>query len=140
VHELKEIDDLVAELQRRGARDEALGEWRENRLLFFRRPSSIEPVGRAWRLGALLLSDDGSLYEVARVTRAVEPRDFSSDKTVAGEQRREQQRAAARGRFERGETVNHGFRTVSVDQAQSIVGAEPLVAYLRDRALLLPSR
>jgi hypothetical protein len=140
VQELQEIRDLVAELQHRGARDEALGAWREHRLLFIRRPSSIEPVSRAWRLGALLLSQDGSLYVVARVTRAIEPRDFSSDKTVAGQQRRDEQRAAARGRFTRGETVNHGYRPVSNDEAQSIVGAEPLVVYLRDRALLLPVR
>ena len=147
--------DLVAGLVARGARDEALGVWRERKTFGVARPPVIEPVGRAWRLGSLLLDRDGNLYATGRVTRAIEPRDYNSDKTVAGEARREEQRAAARGSFRSGETVN--FDVVLLDV--SLVNADnptpplalvdgelfvvdgavhaPLLRYLADRAELL---
>lgn len=143
--------ELAAALAARGARDEAVGVWRERRVLGVPRPPVIEPAGRAWRLGALLLDVDGNLYAVGRVTRAVEPRDFNSDKTVAGEARREEQRAAARGSFVQGETVNFDIRPLSLDAPEpplAIVDGEytvldgsvrmPLERYLSDRAELLP--
>ncbi len=131
-----ELHEVVRELERRNARDEFLGRWTQRR---FRQPA-IVPVGRAWRLGVLLLSADGTLAEVARVTRAIEPKDFNSDKTIAGEERREEQRAAIRGGCSAGETVNHGYRELSVVEAQNLVGDAPLEQYLADRAALLPSR
>jgi hypothetical protein len=143
--------DLAAALAARGARDEAVGVWRERKVLGVPRPPVIDPAGRAWRLGALLLDVEGNLYAVGRVTRAVEPRDFNSDKTVAGEARREEQRAAARGAFVRGETVNFDIRALEPDAPEAplaLVDGElmvldgtvrmPLDRYLRDRADLLP--
>lgn len=116
------------------------------------RPPVIEPAGRAWRLGSLLLDAEGNLFAVGRVTRAVEPRDFNADKTVAGEARREEQRAAARGSFVRGETVNFDIRSLHLDAPEvplALVDGVlivldgtvrmPLARYLTDRAELLAS-
>lgn len=148
---LPDLRSLSAELAARGARDEAVGVWRERRVLGVPRPPVIEPAGRAWRLGSLLLDAEGRLYAVGRVTRAIEPRDFNSDKTVAGEERREEQRAAARGTFTRGETVNFDIRALDPSAPESplaVVDGElmvidgsvrmPLLRYLTDRADLLP--
>ena len=143
--------ELAASLAGRGARDEAIGVWRERRVLGVPRPPVIEPAGRAWRLGSLLLDRQGNLYAVGRVTRAVEPRDFNSDKTVAGEERREEQRAAARGSFTRGETVNFDIRPLDPEAPEAPLALldgtlvvldgtvrMPLERYLTDRADLLP--
>lgn len=148
--------DIISGLVARGARDEALGVWRERKTFGVPRPPVIEPVGRAWRLGSLLLDRGGNLYATGRVTRALEPRDYNSDKTVAGEARREEQRAAARGAFRAGETVNFDVVLLDVTLVTTdnplpplanvdgelfvIDGAarSPLVSYLADRADLLP--
>ena len=148
--------DIIAGLVARGARDEALGVWRERKTFGIARPPVIEPAGRAWRLGALLLDRDGNLYATGRVTRAIEPRDYNSDKTVAGEARRDEQRAAARASFRAGETVNFDVVLLDVESAAAgtpqpplalfdgemfvVDGAvhAPLIRYLADRAELLP--
>jgi hypothetical protein len=102
--------DIAASLQSAGARDEALGEYVPARRTFgIPRPARIVPVGRAWRLGDLLLTPSGDVFRVGEVTRAITPKDFNSDKTIAGEARRELQRAAIRGGIAEGDTVNHGF-------------------------------
>lgn len=142
---------IAVSLIARRARDEAVGIWRERKVLGVSRPAVIEPAGRAWRLGALLLDREGNLYAVGRVTRALEPRDFNSDKTVAGEARRELQRAAARGSFTRGETVNVDIRPLHpnapeaplaiIDGVLTVIDGSvrmPLARYLSDRAELLP--
>ena len=145
-----DLSSLAEQLAARHARDEAVGVWRERRVFGVARPPVIEASGRAWRLGALLLDREGRLYAVGRVTRALEPRDFNSDKTVAGEARRDEQRAAARGSFTRGETVNFDVRpldTAAPEAPLAIVEGEltvvdgavrmPLERYLTDRAELL---
>ena len=142
--------DIVSGLVARGARDEALGVWRERKTFGVTRPPVIEPVGRAWRLGSLLLDREGNLYATGRVTRALEPRDYNSDKTVAGELRREEQRAAARGSFRAGETVNFDVVLLDAEHPEpplALVDGElfvvdnavhaPLLRYLADRAELL---
>jgi hypothetical protein len=132
-------------LQDAGARDEALATLKAPRRFVPSQPT-LMPIGRAWRLGELLLDADANLYAVGHVTRAIEPKDFNADKTVAGEQRREEQRAAARGPFERGEVVNYGFERLSLDDpahplvsidGNVVVGTTPLEKYLTDRATLL---
>lgn len=132
------LTELAAKLAERGARDEALGAWQPERRRFGRpRPAVLDPAGRVWRLGALLLDRSGQLYATGKVTRALVPKDFNSDKTLAGEARREVQRAAARGRFLPGETVNYEWQPVTAEQAAALVAPEPLADYLRDRAELL---
>jgi hypothetical protein len=139
------LESLIEKLQAGGARDEALAILKAPRRFVPSQPTLV-PVGRAWRLGELLLDADANLYAVGHVTRAIEPKDFNADKTVAGEQRREEQRAAARGPFERGEVVNYGFERLSLDDpalplvlvaGELAVGTTPLEKYLADRASLL---
>jgi hypothetical protein len=143
------IEHIARMLYGAGARDEALATLKPARRFVPSQPTLL-PVGRAWRLGVLLLARDGTLYATGHVTRAIEPKDFNSDKTVAGEQRRAEQRAAARGPFARGEAVNYGFEVLdlaepahplAVEDGQIVVLGQyapvPLEKYLADHAALL---
>jgi len=105
------VSDLDAILRDAVARladvpDEALGELRIRRLF----PPKIVPRGRAWRLGTVLLDRDGRLYRVGRTTRAIEPPRGVANKSNEAEERREVQRAAVRGGFAQGETVDFGHQ------------------------------
>ncbi len=128
------VDELIA----RRIPEEALGVWRPEKKIFgVPRPPAIDPVGHAWRLGALLIGRSGTYYAVGHVTRAIVPKDFNSDKSVAGEERREIQRAAARGAFREGETVNYEWTQLTDDEAQALVAPVPLERYLQERLDLL---
>jgi hypothetical protein len=128
---------VVEQLIAAGVPDEALGVWRPEKKIFgVPRPPAIDPVGRAWRLGALLIARDGSLYATGKLTRAIVPKDFNADKSLAGEAHREVQRAAARGSFRVGEAVNYEWRRLTVDEAQSLVEPVPLEKYLAERVAL----
>ena len=85
------LRDAVARLA--GVQDDALGELRVRRF----RPPKIVPIGRAWRLGSVLLRADGTLYRAGRTTRAVEPKQFLANKSNEAAVRREEQLAAVRG-------------------------------------------
>lgn len=98
-----------------GHPDEALGVMRQRRWL----PRKLVPAGRAWRLGVLLLDRDGRLYETGAVTRAVEPQRGVASKSPDAELRREDRRAAVRGRFAEGETVNFGFAPIDLSALPS---------------------
>ena len=132
------MNDFVDALIAAQLLDEALGIWRPEKKLFgVPRPRVIDPVGRAWRLGALLIDREGALYATGNVTRAIVPKDFNSDKTVAGDERREIQRAAARGAFRPGESVNYDWRRLTPDEAAQLVAPVTVEAYLRERLSLL---
>lgn len=104
----------VAELERAGAADEALGEWRQPRgILGLGRQPRIVPVGRAWRLGVVLLDRDGTLFETGEVTRAIEPKVAVTNRSAEAERKRDLRRAAVRGRFPEGETINIGWRRLN---------------------------
>lgn len=113
-------------LESRRVPDEALAQerrsrWRGRRLL---------PAGRAWRLGVLLIDRDARLYATGQVTRAIEPLRGVANKSPDAEVRREHRRAAARGRFPEGETVNFDHRQIDLTTP-----SEPLV--VRDGAVLV---
>lgn len=151
------LADTVAELRSVGAKDEALGEVRVPRGIGpFKKSPSIVPVGRAWRLGVLLLAADGALFRAGRVTRATDtgrPQGLSQNV----EQRRAERQAASRGRFATGEVVNFEFEVVPTDPEAlatvgtvlSVDGARVMVRwnasgdrrelseYLRDHLMLL---
>ena len=129
---------IIEQLDASGLPQEALGVWRRERKIFgVARPPVIDPTGHAWRVGALLIGSDGSLYATGKVTRAVVPKDFNSDKSIAGEERREIQRAAARGAFRPGESVNYEWVPLTTDEADALVAPVPLEQYITERLTLL---
>jgi hypothetical protein len=141
----------VTALESAAVPDEALGRLREHRRFALNRTRVLEPVGRAWRLGVLLLVRDGSLYATGTVTRAIEPPLGTANKSPEAEERREDRRAAVRGRFAEGEVVNFGFSAVDLDaltEPLAVVdgtvmvrwspsGLAPLESYLAERLALL---
>ena len=140
----------VTTLEAGKARDEALGAWKPTRKFIPSQPTLV-PVGRAWRLGSLLLSRDARLFRTGSVTRAIQPKEFLADKSLAAEARRDEQRAAARGPFFTGDIVNFDFeelhlgdpdRALHLDADGHIIYRERvdelrLDRYLADRAQLL---
>lgn len=83
----------------------AVYEGQRRRLLLPARPSVLRPIGRVWRLGVLLLDEDGSLYAAGRATRAAE-RGRPGYQSQSREERRELAAAALRGGYATGEPVN----------------------------------
>jgi len=129
---------IVEQLLAAGIPDEALGVWRPEKKIFgVPRPPAMDPVGRVWRLGALLIDREGTLYRTGKLTRAIVPKDFNADKSLAGEAHRDIQRAAARGSFRAGESVNYEWMRLSPDEAAALVAPEPVEKYLADRLALL---
>ena len=57
--------------------DDGIGELKLSRF----RAARIVPIGRAWRLGSVLLTRDGKLYRAGRTTRAIEPKQFLANKS-----------------------------------------------------------
>ena len=103
------LDRAVDRLAAAEARDEALAEYvAARKVLGFTRPAVLRPVTRGWRLGALLLGRDGTLYATGAIIRAGEAgvRNYQSQ---SAEDRRDLRAAALRGKFAPGETVNHGW-------------------------------
>ena len=152
------LRETAAELDARHARDEALATVKASRkLLLVHTSASMQPAGRAWRLGVLLLGRGGEVWATGRITRATEPKK-EQGLSASVEERRDARRAASR-RFAEGEVVNYGHVPVRTDaEALRSGAAEPLVlvgdavhvrwgrgpgelrelgAYLADRADLL---
>lgn len=116
----------VERLEAAGARDEALAELVEpRRVLLVRRDAVLRPVGRAWRLGALMVGRDGTLYATGALVRAREAgvRNYQSQ---SAEDRRDLRAAALRGKFAPGETVNHGWRQIPLDAGSLRAGNGPV--------------
>jgi hypothetical protein len=112
---------LVAELQSSGAADEALGEFVPSRGFGpFATAEKFRSVGRAWRLGVLLIDEAGRLYSTGEITRAIEPGRAAVNRSAVGERRRALRLAAARS-FPRGAVVNYRF--VPIDTAPDAVAA-----------------
>lgn len=116
----------AARLRAAGARDEALAELvPAHRRLGIPIRAKLRPAGRAWRLGVLLLDQDGGVHATGRVTRAVPP-GHPGHVAVSQEQRREVRDAAFRGPFAVGESVN--YDTARIDLAALDGAAGPLFA------------
>ena len=143
------IARTVASLEENEAPDEALAVLKPARGLFRER---LVPTGRAWRLGVLLIDRDGRLYSTGTVTRAIEPLRGVTNRSAQAEARRDDRRAAVRGRFPEGEVVNFGHTPIDLDTAPgplsvvdgvvlvrwSATGApRPLADYLADRLAVL---
>lgn len=125
----------AAELAAAGARDEALAEFvPAHRVLLLDRPARMQPLGRVWRLGVVLLAADGSLRATGGITRAVEP-GHPGHMAVSVEDRREHRAAAFRGPFARGETVNYDAAPIPLEVEALTTGRGPLL--LRDGRVLV---
>ncbi|WP_306233419.1 hypothetical protein [Agrococcus beijingensis] len=115
-----------------GARDEALARYEEPKALLGvvpRRPT-MRALGRAWRMGALLLARDGSVWQTGVSTRVTEP-GRPQHHTASVEERRAYRAAAIQGGFPMGETVNHAIVPIAIDEAL-VGGPGPL--FVRDGA------
>lgn len=148
----------ASRLEAAGVADEALAEvYTPRGIPLVKRAPALRPIGRAWRLGVVLLSADGRLFTAAESTRAVEPKWFNHRSTEV-EHRRLAQQAAHRGPFAEGEVVNFEVVELALDEhslhdgsgplsvvdgtvmlrwAGHDLGLTPLDAYLEDRVSLL---
>lgn len=100
-----------------GARAEALARYEEPKALLGmipRRPR-MRSIGRAWRLGALLLQADGSVWATGISTRVAEP-GRPQHHTASVEIRRAYRAAAIAGGFPMGETINHSITPIALDE------------------------
>lgn len=141
--------------------DEALGEYVQPKaVLGIRRDPTMRPLGRVWRVGALLIGSSpetaGRVWATGVITRVTDP-GRAQFQSVSAEVRRAYRAAAAKGHFAAGDTVNHGAVPIPVDD--TLVGgngvlfvaddvpsvrwspaagtAVPLADYLADRVGLL---
>ncbi|WP_405216598.1 hypothetical protein [Agrococcus sp. Ld7] len=120
------LRETAGRLADAGARDEALARFEQPKALLGvvpRRPR-MRAIGRAWRLGALLLQADGSVWETGISTRVAEP-GRPQHHTASVEIRRAYRAAAIAGGFPMGETINHGITPIELDE-RLLVGAGPL--------------
>lgn len=117
----------VASLDASGAPDEAMAIRRPpGGFWAFKTAARMVPVGRAWRLGVLLLDRQGNLYATGEVTRAIQPLRGVTNRSPEAERRREDRRAAVRGHFATGEAVNFGFFAIALDAESLALGSGPL--------------
>lgn len=150
------LEETAQRLAAAGARDEALARYEEPKPLLgvVQRRPTMRPLGRAWRMGALLLGRDGSVWQTGVSTRVTEP-GRPQHHTASVEQRRAYRAAAIQGGFSMGDTVNHGVVPIALDEtlidsggALFVRGGEawvrwgldapvPLERYLADLADLL---
>ncbi len=129
---LRESADRLAAA---GARTEALADLAPaTRRLVFERSARMRPAGRVWRLGVLLLQDDGAVRATGRLTRAVDP-GHGQHVAVSAEARRELRAAARRARFEPGETVNFDTEPIDLTPEALRAATGPLFV-LGDRPLV----
>jgi len=121
------LRDTAAALDARHARDEALATVKPSRrLLLVHTSASMQPAGRAWRLGVMLLDRDGRAWATGSITRATEPK-REQNLSASVEERRDARRAASR-RFTEGEVVNFGHVPLPLDAESLRSGAaDPLL-------------
>ena len=153
------VAEAVAALRDAGARRETLAELApERRVLGIPRPARMTPIGRVWRLGVLLLDEEGGVWDTGRVVRAERPARTSITAESVAEQRA-LRAAAVKGGIAEGETVAFDATPIDLDALGRdgasgplvVRGSEvlvrwshaqpdaltPLDAYLRDRVDLL---
>jgi len=107
------LERTVLLLDAAGVADEALAEFvLRKRMLGVARAPVMQPLGRVWPLGVLLLARDGRVFATGKVTRAV-PEGYPGYQSPGVEVRRGYRAAAHNGRFVEGDTVN--FDTAEID-------------------------
>jgi hypothetical protein len=147
----------VRRLEQAGVPDEAIASFvRRKKVLGLERSPVMQPVGRVWPLGVLLLGRDGSLHATGKITRAV-PAGYPGYQSPGIEVRRGYRAAAHAGKFAEGDTVNFDTSEIVLDDVDAdstpvfLDGEQPRVhwnptnlaqsrdldAYLDDRVGLL---
>ncbi len=121
------IAELVDRLVRSGVSDETLGVFVPSRGLGpFSTADKFRSVGRAWRLGAVLVDAKGSLYATGELTRAIEPGRAAVNRSAEGERRRALRMAASRSGLPHGEVVNFGYAPIDTAGDALAHGSGPL--------------
>jgi hypothetical protein len=116
----------VAHLESVGARDEALAVVKDPRGIGpFKTQTSMQPTGRAYRLGVILLDTEGRLFRVGKITRATDT-GWPQNLSASVEQRRADRRAASRGHFVDGDVVNHGHVEIPQDREHLTADSDPV--------------
>ena len=129
------LDEAVAALRAGVARIEVLADLEpERRVLGITRAARMAPRGRVWRLGVLLLDDEGRVFATGRVVRAERPTRRSIPANAVAEQRA-LRAAAVKGGIREGETVNFDARPIDIDELARTGASGPLV--LHDGAVLV---
>ncbi|HEU0256989.1 MAG TPA: hypothetical protein VFQ96_04025 [Microbacteriaceae bacterium] len=107
----------VRELRAGQAPTEALARFESaRRRMLVTVKSKMVPLGRVWRLGVVLLDEQGGLYATGSLTRAVDPK-WRQYVAQSMEVRRDRRGAAFRGPFAAGESVDFDARPIEVDAA-----------------------
>ncbi|KPG78587.1 hypothetical protein AEQ27_14485 [Frigoribacterium sp. RIT-PI-h] len=120
------VEHAAADLAAREARSEALARYKPaRRIVAAKTAEPLEPAGRAWRLGVLLLGTDGRVFETGRITRAVTPT-RSQHLSAQVEQRKAERRAAVRGQFAEGEVVTYAYEPVDLSTGALQAGEQRL--------------
>ncbi|MFF1632452.1 hypothetical protein [Leifsonia sp. NPDC058248] len=116
----------VTRLETAGARDEALATFiPRHRRMLVTREAVLQPAGRVWRLGVLLLDREGALRATGSITRATEP-GRPAYQSRSAETRRAYRAAAQRGHFAPGETVNYDAEPIELTVASLRAARGPL--------------
>ncbi len=117
----------IARLEGMAIGDEAIATLRPARRIgFIPRPAVMDGVGRAWRLGVLLLDRDCRLFAVGGITRAIELTHETVYMNAEALHRRELRVAATRGGFALGDTVNFDVTEIALDAASLRAETGPL--------------
>ena len=118
-HIRESLAGAVRRLDDAGVADEALANFvRRKKVLGIERSPVMQPVGRVWPLGVLLLGRDGSLHATGKITRAV-PAGYPGYQSPGLEVRRGYRAAAHAGKFVEGDTVNFDTREIVVDEVHA---------------------
>ncbi|MBG6107175.1 hypothetical protein [Frigoribacterium sp. CG_9.8] len=117
----------IDRLETMDAPDEAIATLRPARRVgFIPRPAALDPVGRAWRLGVLLLDRDSRLFAIGGITRAIELTHETVYMNAEALYRRSLRVAATRGGFALGDAVNFDVIQIALDVSSLSSGSGPL--------------
>lgn len=129
------VADAVAVLAAAGARQETLAVLvPERRVLGIPRAARMTPTGRVWRIGVLLLDEDGGAWDTGRVVRA----ERAARRSITAESVADQRAlraAAVKGGIPEGETVAFDASPIDFDALARDGAYGPLV--VRDGEVLV---
>ncbi len=121
------INTAMSRLRKASKSLEELAEYvPAKRVRLVRQKARFEPLGRVWRLGVFLLSEEGSLWAVGETTRAVDP-GHPGYQSISQEQRRAYRAAAFAGPFVRGQTINFAATELNLSIGSHLPAQSPLL-------------